>query len=131
MKKILKLLIIGGILGFIGFRIYSIFLTGERIDAHFDREFSLHVGDYAEVENEAIVKFIGINDNRCKNQDCERVGEMVAKLLVINDHQIKYVKLGTLAESEKILEKIGYNIKLMAIDDNNVATLNIKKLEDK
>mgnify|MGYP004488717453 FL=1 len=130
MKKILKLLIIGGILGFIGFRIYSTFLTGERIDAHFDRDFSLNVGDYAEVENEAIVKFLGINDNRCKDQNCEREGEMVAKLLVINDHQIKYIKLGTLAESEKTLEKIGYSIKLIAIDENDIATLNIKKLED-
>ena len=62
----------------------------------------------------------------CKETDCEREGEKVAKIIIVNNHQINYVKLGTLAESEKTLAKINYTIKLIGID-NNEATLKLEK----
>lgn len=121
-KKLLPFLVIALII----YLIYLAFFKGDKIITRFDREFTLKISDTAEVESEAFVKLIGIDDNTCKETDCEREGEKVAKIIIVNNHQINYVKLGTLAETEKTLAKINYTIKLIGID-NNEATLKLEK----
>lgn len=126
MAKIIKKLLPFLVIALIIYLIYLAFFKGDKIITRFDREFTLKISDTAEVESEAFVKLIGIDDNTCKEADCEREGEKVAKIIIVNNHQINYVKLGTLAESEKTLAKINYTIKLIGID-NNEATLKLEK----
>ncbi len=129
MKKGIKILVTILIIAIIGFGIYKIFIDCEKVTTFYDRDFVLETMDYATIENEAIVKLIGIDDNRCKEESCEREGEMVAKVFVINDHHMTYVKLGTLAETRKELEKLGIIIELVEIDKDNKVTLKVTKLD--
>lgn len=129
MKKGIKILVIILIVIAIGYGIYKLFIDCERVITFYDREFVLETMDYAKIENEAIVKLIGIDDNRCKEESCEREGEMVAKVFVINDHHMSYVKLGTLAETSQDLKKLGIMIELIEIDKDNKVTLKVTKLD--
>ena len=58
-KKLLPFLVIALII----YLIYLAFFKGDKIITRFDREFTLKISDTAEVENEAFVKLIGIDDN--------------------------------------------------------------------
>jgi len=39
---------------------------------------------YVKIEDEAIVKLIKIEDNRCLEESCEREGQLLVKVLVLN-----------------------------------------------
>lgn len=129
MKRIVKILIIVAIIGVIGFGIYKFFFDCEKVIAEFDRAFNLEIMDYAKIDSEATVKLLKIEDERCKEEDCDRTGQFVAKLLVLNDRHITYVELGSLSETAKDLEKFKYRIELTDASENDV-TVKLTKLED-
>ncbi len=120
MTKLVKRIISLVIICLLVFGIYKIFFDCEKSYTNFDNTITLKKMDYSIVSDEAIVKLIGISDNRCKEENCEREGEMVAKLLVVNNHRISYVKLGTLANNSQRLEKLNYNIELLSIENDEV-----------
>lgn len=127
MKKIINWIIALFIIGLIIWGIYKVFFDCEKTNTYFGRNFVLEKFDYAKVEEEAIVKLLGIDDNRCKEENCERTGEYVAKILVVNDHRISYVKLGTLSEPRKYIEKMGYTIEVLEVTEDGKVTLNLVK----
>lgn len=120
MKKLIKGLISLAIIAAIVFGVYKVFFDCEKYVSHFDTTFTLEKMDYASLDEEAIVKLMGIDDNRCNGDDCEKEGEIVAKVLVINDHHFSYVKLGSLAESKVYLEDLDYTIELIEASNDKV-----------
>lgn len=109
------------------FGIYKFFFDCHRYISHFDREFTLEVNDYAKIADEAYVKLLSIKKNECQEKaGCEREGQTVAKLLVVNHHRITYVSLGTLADKEKELTKLKYKIRLVKIKEGK-ATLKLSE----
>lgn len=129
MKKIRSWLVAIVVIGLISFGVYKVFFDCEHLYTHFEREFTLGIMDYATVDEEVIVKLMGIDDNRCLKEDCEHEGDMVAKVLVINNHRVSYVKLDNLVDTTKDLTKIGYMIELIEINDEKKVTLKLTKLE--
>lgn len=126
MKKIRNIIITLIILIVLGIGIYKVFLDCNKVISKFDREFTLEVMDYAHVDGEVYVKLLGIDDNRCLEVACVREGEQVAKVLVVNDMHIKYVKLGTLADNVVEIEDTDYTLELIEVSsDNTSATLKL------
>ncbi len=124
MKGKLGWLVVIAIFVIIGFAVYSFFFGGERVIAFFDREFVIRQNELALVNEEVYVKFLKVEDTRCKGDDCEREGEQVVHLLVINNHHINYIKLGTLAETKMNLDK-EYEISLVELKEDNELTLKV------
>ena len=109
---------------------FTIFSMAEKKYSYFDRDFTLKVGDYAKVNDEVYVKLEKITDNRCKEETCEREGQQVAQVMVINDHRIRRLELGTLAEYKQKIEKTDYTIILKEINEQNEATFMLTTNED-
>lgn len=128
MKRIVKLIIGIAIIGLICFGVYKFFFDCEKHIEFFDDNFTLKINDYAHVNNEAIVKLIKIEDDRCLDESCEREGQLKAKLIVLNNKHITYVTLGTLSEKAKDLEKLKYRIELVDATNEN-ATIKLTRLE--
>lgn len=118
--KLVKWLIGVCVIFVILFGIYEVFINCEKVNSHFGNIITLQKMDQANIEDEAFIKLIGIDDNRCKDDSCEREGELVAKLIVLNNHRISYVKLGTLAETTAELDKMDYKIELLDIENEEV-----------
>lgn len=114
----------------VGLYVYNFFYGGDKLYSYFDRDFTLKVGDYAKVNDEVYVKLKEIVDTRCKEEKCEREGQQIAKVMVINDHRIRMIELGTLAESKQKVEKTDYTIILKNINKNNEATFMLTTNED-
>lgn len=114
----------------IGVYVYNFFYGGDKLYSYFDRDFTLKVGDYAKVNDEVYVKLKEIVDTRCKEEKCEREGQQIAKVMVINDHRIRMMELGTLAEYKQKVEKTDYTIILKEINENNEATFMLTTNED-
>lgn len=129
MKKIIRWLVGIGIIVLIIFGIYKVFIDCEHKKAYYKRQFTLNVMDSATVEEETYVKLMKVSDERCKEDNCIADGQMVAKVLVVCDHSISYVTLGTLVDKNMDLEKIGINIELLEISESNEATFLVTRLK--
>lgn len=130
MKKIINFLLTLVILGLVGFGIYKIFFDGEKLNSFFDREVTLNVWDQVTVSNEVTVKLISIKDNRCKEEDCDREGQFVAKLLVFNSKKMAYIEVGSLDPEPTKIDKLSieYVIELTNVsDDGKSATIKVNK----
>ena len=114
-KRIGWLLILALFIG-IGIWIYNFFNEGENIYTHSNQEFTMKISDIAKI------------DDRCKDEDCEREGEKLAKLLVINNPRIEYIELSSILEDEKDINKTDYKIKIIKFNtENDEITLKILK----
>ena len=73
-----------------------------------------------------LLQLLDIKDNRCLDADCDREGQYLVKLLVLNEAKIAYVELGTLEPTSFKLEKISleYTLNLIRVDENG-ATLTV------
>lgn len=130
MKFRIGWLVVLGLFMAVGIYVYNFFYGGEKVYSYFDRDFTLKVGDYAKVNDEVYVKLEKITDNRCKEETCEREGQQVAQVMVINDHRIRRLELGTLAEYKQKIEKTDYTIILKEINGKNEATFMLTTNED-
>lgn len=128
MRKLLNFIIVIALIGLIIFGVYKFFFDCEKTEVDFERLFVLNEPmDYAVVGEEAIVKLLKVEDNRCLEENCEREGQQEVKLIVMNDMKITYVTLGTLSESKKEIEKLNYLIELDNVEGEKV-TLKLTKL---
>ncbi len=130
MKKIRRILVGVIILGLLGFGIYKFFIDVEKYNTTYDKYFTLEEMDYAVVDDEVIVKLINIKDDRCLDVSCDREGQFIVKLLLINQHKFTFVDLGTLEPTLVELDKISleYTLELIRVnDDGKSATLRINK----
>lgn len=114
------------IIGLIIFGIYKVFIDCEKTNTFYNKYFTLQEMDYAVIEDELIVKLLDIKDNRCLESDCEREGQYVVKLIVVNDAKFAYVELGTLEPTSVTIDKLSleYKIDLIDVDDEG-ATLTV------
>ena len=130
MKKLIKFIIIMGVLGFLGYASYKFFFACEKKISDFNRYFVLEGYDYAKVGNKLTVKLLDIEDDRCLEESCEREGQFVVKILVKDDRHIAIEKLGSLSESRKDLtkHKLNYSIELIETD-GKMATFNVNELK--
>lgn len=128
MKSKIGWLVVLLLIALLGFIVYSFFFGGEKINSHFEREFTLSINDLALIGDEVYVKFWKIDDTRCKEVTCQREGEQVVNLVVINNHHINFIKLGTLAETMKKINN-EYEISLIQLNEDNEVTLKLIKSE--
>lgn len=126
-KRIGWLLILALFIG-IGIWIYKFFNEGENIYTHSNQEFTMKISDIAKIDDDIHIKYNKAIDNRCKDENCEREGEKLAKLLVINNHRIEYIELSSILEDEKDINKTDYKIKIIKFNtENDEITLKILK----
>ena len=130
MKKIINIIITLVIIGLIGFGIYKLFIDGEKLNSFFDREITLNIWDQVNVSDAVTVKLISIDDNRCKEDDCDREGQFIAKLLVFNSKKMAYIEVGSLDPEPTKIDKLSieYVIELTNVsDDGKSATIKVNK----
>lgn len=126
-KRIGWLLILALFIG-IGIWIYKFFNEGENIYTHSNQEFTMKISDIAKIDDDIYIKYNKVIDNRCKDEDCEREGKKLAKLLVINNPRIEYIELSSILEDEKDINKTDYKIKIIKFNtENDEITLKILK----
>lgn len=126
-KRIGWLLILALFIG-IGIWIYKFFNEGENIYTHSNQEFTMKISDIAKIDDDIYIKYNKVIDNRCKDEDCEREGEKLAKLLVINNPRIEYIELSSILDDEKAINKTDYKIKIIKFNtENDEITLKILK----
>lgn len=126
-KRIGWLLILALFIG-IGIWIYKFFNEGENIYTHSNQEFTMKISDIAKIDDDIYIKYNKVIDNRCKDEGCEREGEKLAKLLVINNTRIEYIELSSILEDEKDIYKTDYKIKIIKFNtENDEITLKILK----
>lgn len=131
MKRIIGFIIGIGLIVAIGFGIYKFFFDCQKTYAYFGKTFILEKKfDYAVIDDEAVVKLLGVDDNRCFEGECAGQGQFVVKLLVLNDMKMSYVTLGTLSESEKDIDSLKYMIELEDLNDDGIF-LKLSKMEEK
>lgn len=119
------------IIGLIIFGIYKVFIDCEKTNTFYNKYFTLQEMDYAVIEDELIVKLLDIKDNRCLDDDCEREGQYVVKLIVVNDAKFAYVELGTLTPTSVTIDKLSLEYKIDLIDvDSEGATLTVSPVEE-
>lgn len=131
MKKLIRIIVGLVIVGLLGFGIYKVFIDCEKVNTFYDKYFTLQEMDYAVVEDELIVKLLDIKDNRCLESDCDREGQYLVKLIVLNDAKFAYVELGTLEPTSVKLDKISleYTIELIDVDTDG-ATMTVTPNEE-
>lgn len=121
MKRIVGFIITLGILGALGYGIYKFFFDCKSANTDFGRHFLIeNEMDYFKIGDEAIVKLLDIEDNRCLEEGCLGKGQFLVKLLVLNDMKIAYVELGSETGSSKDIDKLKYSIELVEINDDGV-----------
>ena len=126
-KRIGWLLILALFIG-IGIWIYKFFNEGENIYTHSNQEFTMKISDIAKIDDDIYIKYNKVIDNMCKDVDCEREGEKLAKLLVINNPRIEYIELSSILDDEKDINKTDYKIKIIKFNtENDEITLKILK----
>ncbi len=131
MKKIIRIIVGLVILGLLAFAVYKFFIDCERTNTYYEKYFTLDEMDYAVIEDELIVKLLDIKDDRCLDADCDREGQYLVKLLVVNSAKIAYVELGTLSPTSVELDIISleYTLTLIRVDEKG-ATLTVAPNED-
>ena len=131
MKKAIRIITGLIIVGLLVFGVYKIFIDCERTNTFYDKYFTLDEMDYAVLEDELIVKLLDIKDNRCLDADCDREGQFLVRLVVLNDAKFAYVELGTLEPVSVKLDEISleYTLNLIRVDDSG-ATLTVTPNEE-
>ena len=117
----------------LGFGIYKFFFDCEKFDVEFNQNFTLSKYDWAEVKDEAYVKLLSIEDHRCKEETCEREGQIEYNLVVFNNMRVRFVTLSTLETPSIEIKKTDYTLHLVEAIDENHATFKLTTLakEDK
>ena len=117
----------------LGFGIYEFFFNCEKFDVDFNQNFTLSKFDWAEVKDEAYVKLLSIEDHRCKEETCEREGQIEYNLVVLNNMRVRFVTLSTLETPNIEIKKTDYTLHLVEGIDENHATFKLTTLakEDK
>lgn len=129
-KRIGWLLILALFIG-IGIWIYKFFNEGNTINTYSNQEFVMKLSDIAKIDDDIYIKYNKVIDNRCKDEDCERKGEKLAKLIVINNPHIEYIELSSILDEEKEINKTDYKIKIIKFNtENDEITLKILKSEN-
>ncbi len=126
MKKIFRLILVLLIIILIIFGVYKFFFDCQKYNVDFDKYFTLQEMDYAIIGKEATLKLLAINEDKCLNNNCEYDGQEVVKFLIMNEHKIAYIKLGTLEENKKTIKDTDYIVELIKVDDNG-ATFEVTK----
>ncbi len=130
MRKRIGWLVILGIFIGIGVYVYLFFNGGEKLYTHSNQEFIMNISDIVCIDEDIYIKYNKVVDNRCKEKDCEREGEKLAKLLVINNPNFEYIELSSINDDEIPIEKTDYKVKLINFDvETNELTLKILKEE--
>lgn len=109
----------------LGVYVYNFFNEGESITEHLNRKFTLSVGDIAKIEDEVYIKLIDIKDERCKESDCEREGQKVAKVVTIKNPYIRIVEIGSLTQEEINIKKSDYTLRMLSISEDDKATFEV------
>ena len=125
-KRIGWLLILALFIG-IGIWIYKFFNEGENIYTHSNQEFTMKISDIAKIDDDIYIKYNKVIDNRCKDEDCEREGEKLAKLIVINNPHIEYIELSSILDDEKEINKTDYKTKEDKMKIYNTLTRKIEE----
>ena len=88
--------------------------------------------DYAVVGEEVVVKLLNIKDDRCLDVSCEREGQYLVKVFIINNNKFTIVDLGTLEPTKVKIDKLSleYTIELIEVEDGKTATLKLTKNDD-
>lgn len=115
----------------LGIYVYNFFNEGSSIREHLNREFVLSVGDIAHINDEVYIKLVEVKDERCKEENCEREGQKVAKLVTIKNPYIRVVEIGSLTQEEIVIKRSDYKLKLISISENNEVTLEVVGKEEK
>ena len=126
MKKIFRLILVLLIIILIIFGVYKFFFDCQKYNVEFDKYFTLQEMDYAIIGKEATLKLLAINEDKCLNNNCEYDGQEVVKFLIMNEHKIAYIKLGTLEENKKTIKDTDYIVEFVKVDDNG-ATFEVTK----
>lgn len=126
MKKIFRLILVLLIIVLIIFGVYKFFFDCQKYNVEFDKYFTLQEMDYAIIGKEVTLKLLAINEDKCLNNNCEYDGQEVVKFLIMNEHKIAYIKLGTLEENKKTIKDTDYIVELVKVDDNG-ATFEVTK----
>ncbi len=121
--KIIKRLIWLVLIVVLGLIVYRVVFDVEKYNVLVNQEFTLKLYDYAKLDDTTI-KLIKIKDERCKEENCDREGQMEYKLLVMNDMRFNIVTLKTLEEPDKKIEKTDYTIHWLE-DKSDSATFKI------
>lgn len=115
----------------LGIYVYNFFNEGNTVREHLNREFVLSVGDIAHINDEVYIKLVEVKDERCKEDDCEREGQKVAKLVTIKNPYIRVVEIGSLTQEEITIKRSNYKLKLISISEDNEVTLEVVGKEEK
>lgn len=129
--KLVKKLIILLIIILLGLGIYKFFFACEKIIIDFNQDFTLAVLDYAKVSDEAYVKLLKINDQRCLEENCERKGQIEYKLVVLNDMRVQFVTLRTLDPTSVEINKTNYVLELTDGTDPEKGKFKLNLIEEK
>ncbi len=126
MKKRIGWLVIPILFIGIGLFVYNFFNEGQNMYIHENQEFSMSIKDIANIDDEIYVKYSKVIDNRCKEDDCEREGEKLAKLTIIHNPYISTIKLSSINNEEISVNKTSYKIKLTNFDvDSDKITIKV------
>lgn len=115
----------------LGIYVYNFFNGGNNVREHLNREFVLKVGDIAHINEEVYIKLVEVKDERCKEDDCEREGQKVAKLVTIKNPYIRVVEIGSLTQEEIVIKRSDYKLKLITISEDDEVTLKVVGKEKK
>ena len=126
MKKIIRIILGLLLVGLIGFGIYKFFFDCQKVNTEFAKYFTLQEMDYAVIGDEVTLKLLAIYENKCLDNNCDYEGQDVVKFLIMNEHEIAYIKLGTLEESKKTVKDTDYAVELIRVDEKG-ATLEVTK----
>ena len=127
MKKVL-LKILGVIIVVICFFfVYKVFFQCERVNMDYDSSFILKKYDSAKIDK-TYYKLFKISNENCDEVECFELKNYYAKLLIINNNHISYIKL----EKDKPQEIKKFDIIIKLIDSNSEEVkLKVNKMEKK
>ncbi len=126
-KKIIILLVVVGL----GFFIYKFFFACNKVNAGFNQNFTLNVLDYAKIKDEVWVKLLSVKDRQCKEEDCQRGGQIEYNLVVISDRRLQFVTLSTLEKKTIEIKKTNYVLELVDGTSLEQATFKLNYIEEK
>lgn len=132
MRKLIRILVGVLILCLLGYAVYHVFIDVEKYNVDYNKYFALEEMDYAVVGEEVVVKLLNIKDDRCLDVSCEREGQYLVKVFIINNNKFTIVDLGTLEPTKVKIDKLSleYTIELIEVEDGKTATLKLTKNDD-
>ncbi len=113
----------------LGIYIYKFFNDGDYFYKHSNYEFTMNVKDIVNIDDEIYIKYNKVIDNKCRESNCERDGEKIAKLIVINNPYIDFIDLSSINYDEVSIKKSDYKINLVNYNEDDY-TITIKVVNE-